>query len=130
MALRMDCISIELMQRARCSVCLIRRAAKLQRGHMETSKPAYIVFTNSYLGILEKPVLSSRRDCILAELMQRSRCPMCRAELQRGRLKEGMPATPPQAPPGADGAPATFVSESKLNVLLREARPPPASQAG
>ena len=74
-------------------------------------------------------MLASRRDCILAELMQRARCPMCRAELQRGRLKEGTPATPPQPPPGADGAPATFCSESKLNALLHEARPPPASQA-
>ncbi len=57
-ALRMDCIPMELMQRASCFIRLVRRAAKLQRGHMKTSKPAYIAFTNSNLGRLGNPVLA------------------------------------------------------------------------
>lgn len=64
-----------------------------------------------------------RRDCIVGVIIRKGPCPMCRRQLKRSDLTEGKALNPPELPPEAAMA-SLFMAESKLEVLLREARPP------
>lgn len=68
---------------------------------------------------------SCGRECIMAELTVRDKCPLCRADLDVGQLAEGV--LPGYDPNGAadeaassSAGSSTVVSESKLRVLLEE----------
>ena len=59
-------------------------------------------------------------------IIRQLRCPMCRRHpLKRNDLTEGKPVHPPEPLPEA-GTAVLFMAESKIQALLREARPPPA----
>ena len=70
--------------------------------------------------------MCGRRDCIVGVIIRQSKCPMCRRHpLKRNDLTEGKAFFPPEPPSEMDMA-SLFMAESKLEVLLREARPTPA----
>ena len=58
----------------------------------------------------------------MAVIIRKGPCPMCRHPLKRSDLTEGKSLNPPELPPEA-AAVSLFMAESKLEVLLREARP-------
>ena len=58
----------------------------------------------------------------MASIIRKIPCPMCRRQLKRSDLTEGKSLNPPELPPEAAMA-NLFMAESKLEVLLREARP-------
>ena len=58
----------------------------------------------------------------MASIIRKIPCPMCRRQLKRSDLTEGKSLNPPELPAEA-AAVSLFMAESKLEVLLREARP-------
>ena len=58
----------------------------------------------------------------MAVIILKGPCPICRHPLKRSDLTEGKPLNPPELLAEAAMA-SLFMAESKLEVLLREARP-------
>ena len=115
------------MLRSQKGVCPCQKRDRMQACRY-ASGSVHSKCMHAEAGHCSRRLCSTRRECILSELTNRPRCPLCRAAVQADGCVEGVSPLAPAEDEGeseearAAKAAGLMVSESKLRVLLTEVR--------